>query len=1792
MEIEEGFARCPSNRRKMRRDEGAGGMGCRGRRAFHRIRAAAVSLLWLIGAMGLSGAVLPQARAAAASSGGDVMSAALPALQPSNLPPSAGSDQSVGYVDVADGTTQGTVTNDIGLSTVVSGVAAAAVAGDQIKLPVQCDPGPPGALTVCSFSVSVAPHGTSPYTPVTDNSGKKVQITFAAEPDCSNPLSDLQTVNVPLPALESDIYVYLTWVVYDVSSYSTADRCYAENAANDTGYEAMSSLSFASNYITPTYGGTSTGSSASGADAFTVVQEPSLLFQGDVMPYLILYQPPGDQSLATFETSKSGQTETDFSVTNSSSNTTSASTTLGYTLTQDLGGVFNASESQSWDNTTTQTNSSSNSTGSGVRLESSQAKTWSSYVNYSGGGLLQLDQPGTQPWMFDQYVLEVHPQFAVWDDLGTTGKLNYALIAAQPDLFDVPVETLLSCAEGTPLPVPGNANPPVTLSPQECTNLLKLDPFAVAGIQSADPTSALGSLAQKVQTVAAGAPGLGTNGTFDVNLSEAQTSIQTSSQSSSYETQVDSVVTNSYEAGLTIPLEADGVDFGSVGASVNYSTSTSTGTTLGVSYDQSSTSETTVATSTQVALDDVNSPIDTTVWLDTRWMTFMYSVPGPTVSSVTPTGGLTTGGTQITLNGTGFWSGPVGVNLCPTGGGACTPATGVTAVTDHQLTATTPELPAGSYGVQVETAGGPSCQPGSCPTFNVGVSPTLSSSGAVIGQVTPATGPNGGGTAVTLIGSGLAGTSQVWFGTLDPTQNPGLYQSFLSSGAALPQFAPATQFQVVSDGEILACAPPVASAGTVWISVYGPSGWSEVGPSDQFTYTSGGAASGCNPGPQGPPTVTSVSPNSGPGGVQIAVVGSGFGPQAQSVACTTPSCPTGQTVTLLTPPPVEVCDLSGSPCLPATNVQLADSSHLTAEVPAGTDGATVDVRVGSPQGFSPATAADEFTYSNTCSTCGAPFVGASPSAAAVGLTAPTITAVTGKPGLPVIFTTDLGSLSTSQAVYTASDGTASVNLTSGAPGTATVSATVYAQPQVQTASTTVDFYPVPVVTGMSTHQGSGAGGTPLTITGSGFTGATSVSFGSNLATGVRVLSDTELTATSPPGAGIIDVRVANPAVESGTSANDRFTYGSLPTTSPGGTPPAVTGLSPSVGPEAGGNTVTITGSAFTGVTSVSFGATAVTPASVTDTQIQVVAPAGSGIVPVTVAGPGGSSAAVPADLYTYVPNPTVNGLSTVSGPVAGQNTVIIGGTGLGGVTAVDFGTAPATIVAGSASPDEIEVTVPRATAPGLVDVTVTAACAPGAAACGTSVRNRNDLYNYLPLPAVTSVTPATGSAAGGVPVAISGLGFATATGVKFGGVPATSFQIGSDEEILAVAPALPAGTVNVTVTTACAGAQASTATSCGSSLAVPGDQYTAASGPILASVTPAYGPATGGGQVTIQGTGLSGATAVYFGSTSADSFSVGGDGTITAVAPAASPGTVDITVATPIGTSARGAADHYTYVAGPVVTGISPAHGMQAGGTVVTITGSGLGEATGVDFGSQAATQFTVLSDTEVTAVSPAGTGIVPVSVTTPAGTSPTSPLQPSIEFTYYPAAVQPVVRTLQPGWNTLSIPFPLANPDLRSILGSGYASLGAAYTFENGHWRWVGQGVLSQPMSGLFLYITGSSPVTATLTPDTDVWTNPALPPTPGSPTSVSLSRGWNLVGPSAAAGMESYADFVSGGGEGGVPLVIDPNGTPLPVSNPAADGADFVRNGYAYWVYATGDGTQLVGQILTTPANRGSDH
>jgi hypothetical protein len=81
----------------------------------------------------------------------------------------------------------------------------------------------------------------------------------------------------------------------------------------------------------------------------------------------------------------------------------------------------------------------------------------------------------------------------------------------------------------------------------------------------------------------------------------------------------------------------------------------------------------------------------------------------------------------------------------------------------------------------------------------------------------------------------------------------------------------------------------------------------------------------------------------------------------------------------------------------------------------------------------------------------------------------------------------------------------------------------------------------PQVSAISPGSGTGIGGDTVTITGDGFTSATAVYFGSSSAS-MTVVSDTQLTATTPPGSGTVDVTVVTSSGTSATSPADQFSY--------------------------------------------------------------------------------------------------------------------------------------------------------------------------------------------------------------------------------------------------------------------------------------------------------------------------------------------------------------------------------------------------------------------------------------------------------------------------------------------------------------------------------------------------------------------------------------------------------------------------------------------------------------------------
>ncbi|MGH9109985.1 MAG: IPT/TIG domain-containing protein [Acidimicrobiales bacterium] len=241
---------------------------------------------------------------------------------------------------------------------------------------------------------------------------------------------------------------------------------------------------------------------------------------------------------------------------------------------------------------------------------------------------------------------------------------------------------------------------------------------------------------------------------------------------------------------------------------------------------------------------------------------------------------------------------------------------------------------------------------------------------------------------------------------------------------------------------------------------------------------------------------------------------------------------------------------------PATSTTVTSSSSITVVAPPGDPtkvGGTVDVTVSGPGGSSATSPADEFTYRVTNATY------------AISLTASSTSPATGVPvTLTATANRDIGPTPYGMSIVDASTGTIISHAGSGSSFGVDVS---QSSPMVQRYVAEVDNSggtniqansppvivtwsgtppppppPSPTVSGVSPPSGPAAGGTTVTVTGTGFAAGDTVAFGSTGATSVSVASPSSLSAVAPVGTGTVDVTVTGPGGTSTTGTADRFTY--------------------------------------------------------------------------------------------------------------------------------------------------------------------------------------------------------------------------------------------------------------------------------------------------------------------------------------------------------------------------------------------------------------------------------------------------------------------------------------------------------------------------------------------------------------------------------------------------------------------------------------------------------------------------
>ena len=282
--------------------------------------------------------------------------------------------------------------------------------------------------------------------------------------------------------------------------------------------------------------------------------------------------------------------------------------------------------------------------------------------------------------------------------------------------------------------------------------------------------------------------------------------------------------------------------------------------------------------------------------------------------------------------------------------------------------------------------------------------------------------------------------------------------------------------------------------------------------------------------------------------------------------------------------------------------------------------------------------------------------------------------------------------------------------------------------------------------------------------------------------------------------------------------------------------------------------------------------------------------------------------------------------------------------------------------------------------------------------------------SFAAVPTITSVSPTSGSTAGGTAITITGTGFSGSAGVRLGGSMGPACRpltVVSATSITCTTPSGTAGAADVKVSNS--GTEFATLTG--------GFTYTAISAPTITAIAPTSGSTAGGTAITITGTGFVAGATVSVGGAACTGVTVVSASSITCTTPAGTVGAKNVVV-TNADTGAATLTGAFTYSAGvsaPTITSVTPTSGSTAGGTAITITGTGFLTGAGVRVGAalRACTSVTVVSATSITCITPpgsAGAGDLTVTNTdTGAGLLAGA-------FTYTTSAdVVPVVVTVAP---------------------------------------------------------------------------------------------------------------------------------------------------------------------------------
>lgn len=308
------------------------------------------------------------------------------------------------------------------------------------------------------------------------------------------------------------------------------------------------------------------------------------------------------------------------------------------------------------------------------------------------------------------------------------------------------------------------------------------------------------------------------------------------------------------------------------------------------------------------------------------------------------------------------------------------------------------------------------------------------------------------------------------------------------------------------------------------------------------------------------------------------------------------------------------------------------------------------------------------------------------------------------------------------------------------------------------------------------------GAVEVEIRGEGFTPDIAVSFASVSSPRVTWVSPHLLRVLTPGlRRGLADVRVTTRA-QSAHRVDAIEVYEPL----------EVVSVTPASGPVQGGQILRLAARGLTSRTQVFFGAMEadVQSTHVATGQLTVVTPPNAaGAVDLRLEHEGDSTVAQAAYFYRRDTAPTIGALRPAWGPESGGTEVEIVGEGLDAAGAeIFFGLAPAAVLERQAG--RVKVLAPVGRAPESADVVLRIA--------GVERARLQDGWRYVKSLRVERVEPGEGPAARNTEVVLRGEGFLGVSQVRFGHL-AAEFEVLSDREIRAVAPAQSPGRVSVSL---------------------------------------------------------------------------------------------------------------------------------------------------------------------------------------------------------------------------------------------------------------------------------------------------------------------------------------------------------------------------------------------------------